>query len=435
MSKFVENKSIDTSISGLYLNSDLADVNFAFKGNGSTVLVPAHKLILASASSVFRTMFFGSLPEKEIVEIVDATADEFEEFLQLFYLRKIKQPMENIAGVTRLADKYGMLDCMNSCKASVEAEIIDKKTLWAYQAALCSNNRTLEEFCENKIGGFSADWLRSKTFLNCDKITLKNILLMHELGCDEIVLFEACIEWAKAACRKKQLNEHDSENLKEQVGDCMHLIKFSQMTKDDLGKIMNNKLYADIIGEDVLLDITQAILVVNVPPQNQRKKTLKTPKPRMLEKSMEDLSFSKTKSPELIVSRNADGYHKYNLDSKEMTRFVSNSRLLLGNISFYFDSKLNFDFDFEVINCFSNKTLHIGKMNSSNLQAALGKGILIEPQELYMVRVNIPLKMVGCPVDIASSRQQQDFNIGPGIIIKFPNYKDVIVSSMSFKQI
>lgn len=70
----------------LYLNEELADVNFLFKNEGKAVKVPANKAILAALSPVFRAMFFGQLQEKGDVDIVDATSDGFKEFLQLFYI-------------------------------------------------------------------------------------------------------------------------------------------------------------------------------------------------------------------------------------------------------------------------------------------------------------------------------------------------------------
>ena len=75
--------------SGLYLKSELADVHFTFPAIGSEK-VSAHKLILASGSSVFKAMFYGQLKEGDTVEITDSNASAFKELLQFFYLPIVK---------------------------------------------------------------------------------------------------------------------------------------------------------------------------------------------------------------------------------------------------------------------------------------------------------------------------------------------------------
>lgn len=89
----------------LYLNEQLADVNFVFKNEAEVEKVPANKAILAALSPVFRAMFFGPMKEKGDVEMVDATADGFKEFLGFFYLDQVKLTIENIDEVIQLADK------------------------------------------------------------------------------------------------------------------------------------------------------------------------------------------------------------------------------------------------------------------------------------------------------------------------------------------
>lgn len=45
-------------------------------------LFPAHKLVLAVASDVFKTMFYGSVPQENPVVIKDSTPSAFEAFLR-----------------------------------------------------------------------------------------------------------------------------------------------------------------------------------------------------------------------------------------------------------------------------------------------------------------------------------------------------------------
>lgn len=64
----------------LYLISENADVVFIVENE----CIPAHKIILAAASDVFKPIFYGSLKEQDDIRIVGATVSAFKEFLSFF---------------------------------------------------------------------------------------------------------------------------------------------------------------------------------------------------------------------------------------------------------------------------------------------------------------------------------------------------------------
>ena len=87
-----------------YLDANTADVKFLFGfGTGHVEVVPAHKSILSSKSAVFEAMFDGS---SIMIENDDASAAAFKEFLQLFYMRKIRLTLEHRVEVQNLCKKY-----------------------------------------------------------------------------------------------------------------------------------------------------------------------------------------------------------------------------------------------------------------------------------------------------------------------------------------
>lgn len=98
-----------------FLDEQMADVNFIFKDALSTQKIPALKLILAAGSPVFKTMFFGSLPVKGDIRIIDVTSDGFKAFLQYFYLDELNLTMENVNEVMYLAKKYDINECLIAC--------------------------------------------------------------------------------------------------------------------------------------------------------------------------------------------------------------------------------------------------------------------------------------------------------------------------------
>lgn len=230
----VINEAAATTIEKFFQNADLADVNFVFQKNGETRNVPANKAILAALSPVFNAMFLGLNKKKGDVEIVDATIEAFKEFLQLFYLRKLTLSMENMNDVVRLADKYDMIDHLQACAASLKNKLSLDNVCWGYQLSVILGNDDLKEFCEKVISGCPLEIFQSHTFHRCSQDVLRHILRMDSMACDEKDIFDACMEWAKFACKQNGLNDKEAANIKNQLGDCFELIRFGAIKYNEL---------------------------------------------------------------------------------------------------------------------------------------------------------------------------------------------------------
>ena len=93
-------------------STDLADVTFTIKdpgNNGGDVEIKAHKVILAGASEIFKTQFFGAFPSEDIVRVEDATVATFNLFLDSIYnvpveLKELS--LKVIGELFYLAEKY-----------------------------------------------------------------------------------------------------------------------------------------------------------------------------------------------------------------------------------------------------------------------------------------------------------------------------------------
>lgn len=262
MSFQLKNECIANYISKMYLDGVSADIKFTFKLDDQVEIVPAHKTILASASSVFYTMFYGSLKEGESVEIVDASAGAFEEFMKFFYLSEFTLEMGYIDEVVRLADKYDTLKHFNGCLASLGDRLTEANVVWGYKLATSLNNTTLKNRCEQKIR-VSPGILKSEAFLHCDQQVLKHILQMDDLACQEIDVFNACLAWARLSCQENELDKNDPNNLRKQLGDCFHLIRFGAMDRKDIGVLMNDDLHAGLFTPDELIDLLRITMTAN----------------------------------------------------------------------------------------------------------------------------------------------------------------------------
>lgn len=58
-------------------------------------------------------------------------------------------------------------------------------------------------------------------------------------------------------CRRNQLDENGSNNLRAQLGECFDLMRFRAMEYEEIDKILSNKLYEIFINKDELDEIIQ----------------------------------------------------------------------------------------------------------------------------------------------------------------------------------
>jgi len=76
------NDTILTCMSALCLTDEHADVYFSFPEE-RVERIPAHKLILAIRSSVFKAMFYGTFPQNEgDIKITDIKSDIFQKLMR-----------------------------------------------------------------------------------------------------------------------------------------------------------------------------------------------------------------------------------------------------------------------------------------------------------------------------------------------------------------
>lgn len=250
----------------LYLNNHLSDVNFVFRekakitkssgeseaSNEETVCtpqkdaaaepmkiiekVPAHKFLLALACDAFNAMFYGPMKEEGDIEIVDASPEALKEFLQCFYMDKVQFTKENIEGVMYLADKYGVNDCMDTCVTFLMDTMTPDDLCWIYGLAIFYEHRDLQAFCKQQIALNAVQMFGSNDFLNCERKLLKKILSLQLMPCDETIILDSCLAWAKRSCERLGLDAQNVKNLRAQLGDCFSLIRFGTISIEELSK-------------------------------------------------------------------------------------------------------------------------------------------------------------------------------------------------------
>lgn len=215
----------------LYLDQRTCDVFFLFKtvDDGDYEKVPAHKSILSAVSPVFDAMFYGSHKQSGDIKIVDSTPHAFQEFLQFFYLATVKLTAENVPEIMYLGKEYMLNECLNACTDFCESTLSLDSMCWGYELAILFEQDALKRFCERKISENTREIFRSSSFLHCDVNLLRHILQLNSLKCDESVVFDGCMAWAKAVCVQKGFDEMNMQHVRDQLGDLFAEIRFGRM--------------------------------------------------------------------------------------------------------------------------------------------------------------------------------------------------------------
>lgn len=251
----------------LYLDERTADVQFVFAScdNGAIEKVPAHKAILSAISPVLDALLYGPFKQDGDIDIDGTTIQAFREFLQFFYIRNVKITTENAAAVMDLAKRYAVADCLNACADLQKATLTTDNMCWGYELAIQFEHQSLRQFCEQKICENSSKIFESSSFLHCKSNLLRAILQLNGFQCDETVIFDGCIEWAKQACIENQLDATDVRNIRQQLGDLFYEIRFAGMTTKEFylrsrkfDGLFSEQEFRDIIGiiaEDGAVDV------------------------------------------------------------------------------------------------------------------------------------------------------------------------------------
>lgn len=303
----------------LYLEEELADVHFIFES--STEQIPAHKHILAK-SPVFDNTFKVKIEEDKF-KIGDACADGFKEFLQFFYLKELILSMQHIESVMYLCRKYEIHQCLKTCSTFLMENLSIDKMFFGLKLAIDYNQNDLKEFCQQKIATNTDEVLKSDAFLNCncDWNVLMEMVKSNVLSCRELVLLEACINWARNACKRDKLNDN-KENIREKLKNVIYEIRFKEIPMIELAIYLKNSY--NPYNSDELEDITRLIGQANINSAFNCSTRLNSSK-----------TIPWNDTDKLICERWNESTPDYNVSNSIATVFSSNKSLLFGEFGVY----------------------------------------------------------------------------------------------------
>lgn len=372
----------------LYLNAEEADVWFVSDGER----IPAHKIILTSASPWFKTMFGGSLPEPGDVDMSDnASPAEFKEFLRFFYLYDVKLTEQNIAGVMNLAKQSMVEEFFMDCENFLIRNLTIETMCWGYQLAILYDAKQLQLFCERAISVNPMKIFKSDSFSTVDYETVHRIMKLDTLLCMEKCVFDACILWAQTACRNNQQNPNDLKNLRLQLKDLLYEIRFTSIDDVEFGTLLHK--YADLFSKEE----TQELIFLRTRVRGFRPQFFNA-NSRLFKKDSDEsdwLTCRRFVSYETGVEDAA-----LRIKRLEMITFSSNKPLLLrgflygsrfGNITITIVEKRDDDYILPIFEASRRIDYDSGDTNDGGmLKAKFQMPVIIEPNVKYQIQLEIP---------------------------------------------
>lgn len=181
----------------LLFDEETADIHFVV--GSEKVCYGAHKAILSKASNVFKTMFYGSLAERQShIELPDFNPSAFRNFLRFVYLEEIEIDGENVMELLYIIQKYQVKKLLNEIKKFFVREINVNNCLILWSQSRFFNEPELVSICIDFIDTNASDVLLLESSLKLPIEELKEILSRDTFCATETDLFHFLLRWIEA---------------------------------------------------------------------------------------------------------------------------------------------------------------------------------------------------------------------------------------------
>ncbi|CAG2100430.1 unnamed protein product [Medioppia subpectinata] len=260
-----DNMTTETSLQSrfgrLLSCEDMADVHFVVGGaKGRKLRIPAHRLVLAVASPVFRELLFDNGVTEDIV-LQDLEPIVFLEFLRFLYTDQIRLQKDNAVAILSAAKKYDIPALEQMCRHFVNYSI-DKDNCLAIWLSAKTFGETevaalaLKTFGETEVAALALKVIRrfaghvvlAPDFVRCDFASVCALLADDLLRAREVDLFVAVTRWTKSECLRRNLCP-TRVNIRHVMSEAVNLIRFPLMSGENLKNVVQSE---GVLEDDVL---------------------------------------------------------------------------------------------------------------------------------------------------------------------------------------
>ncbi|XP_055838348.1 uncharacterized protein LOC129906564 [Episyrphus balteatus] len=187
-----------------------------------TSIFRCHKLVLSAASPVFDAMFFGSMREKDAIEICDMNPKIFQKLIFYVYTARLDLDSDSIEDVLELyygAEKYLLNDLIVGCLNAVKQKLRFDNILPALELSFCINLKPLIQICTHFLTHCCLNDVQFMTYLknNYFHITKDCVkaIISHNKDLKSLIWF--VFEWCHHECEYLGLKQNDCELITEDL--------------------------------------------------------------------------------------------------------------------------------------------------------------------------------------------------------------------------
>lgn len=196
----------------VFLDPKTADITFAvttLAGNTAPDkqcdYLPAHKLVLATQSPVFKRLFYGCESQSGNIVITDTSTDVFKEFLRTFYFEVGHFSLANIGEVYRLAGKYEVPKCADQCFTFLRKQLITaENVLTIFKLSIELDHAAVKADCLAFIN--VTQTIDPVKLMGCSREVVETLLKHTRL--DGYKKIKLCIAWAVQECRADGIDQN-----------------------------------------------------------------------------------------------------------------------------------------------------------------------------------------------------------------------------------
>lgn len=254
MGNFDNVSTISSCIKDLLDNKLHSDIEFNF--TNSDVTIHGHKFIIGLRSSVFHTMFYGSMASttNETCTIEDIKPMTFYHMMQFIYTDSVDICERNFAEIMYAAHKYS-LNCLEKRCCDFAASNLNADNCCSYLQKCFLFNNDLTEKCLNVIDAEIRHIMQKVIWKDLDESQLIAILRRDTLDVSEGELFEGVLAWAKHSCEREGIDV-DKINIRDKFI-VFELVRFPTMSHAEFAMFHRNN--QDFLESVEIADIFQYI--------------------------------------------------------------------------------------------------------------------------------------------------------------------------------
>ncbi|XP_063414946.1 BTB/POZ domain-containing protein 6-like [Mytilus trossulus] len=244
-----DDKTLQDCMTYMLEKEAMCDVTFRVgKGRKS---IKAHKNILASRSDVFHTMFEGSLPEKEEIDIPDIDEDTFKKILRYAYTDVVKISNKNVTSMLYAAEKYMLTTVKTKCSERLRSTATSADAVVTLSTA---NQFHLEDLLKESLQYIEENTeicLSSSYAVELNSDCVQMILMSEHLSCSETEVCNFFLKWIETQCTM-QGQEVNAKNMRGIAEGLMRFIRFPLVEK----KYFSNEVsHSKLLTKDEIISV------------------------------------------------------------------------------------------------------------------------------------------------------------------------------------